>query len=207
MTVALRSTVGFLFPFNYGNATQAVAQGVSPSHVDRAEYVRDLQIIFLRGFFSGGPSSNRGYALRAVGPHGIVPFYQPGESTQSIESGCVPGSADYEAARCSVPIGGLTLWEASIELRFPVVDPLGGVLFCDASDVSAEQATFRFGYPHLSCGGGLRYDIPIGPVRLDVGYRIPGAQYPSDADPQLEGDPGDFFGAPIAVSVGLGEAF
>jgi outer membrane protein insertion porin family/translocation and assembly module TamA len=207
VTIALRSTVGLLFPFNYGGASQAVARGASVAQVGRAEHIRDLQIVFLRGFFSGGPSSNRGYAFRSVGPHGIVPFYQPGESAEAIEAGCQAGSSSYEDGRCAVPVGGLTLWEASVELRFPIVEPLGAVVFCDTSDVSAEQATFRFGYLHLSCGGGLRYETPVGPVRLDVGYRIPGAQFPDGADPRLEGDPGDFFGAPIAVSVGLGEAF
>ena len=207
VTVALRSTVGFLFPFNYSGASQAIARGATVSQVGRAEQIRDLQLIFLRGFFSGGPSSNRGYPLRAVGPHGVVPFYQPGVSAEAIDSGCQPGSTSYDNARCAVPLGGLTLWEASVELRFPIIEPLGAVVFCDTSDVSAEQATFRFGYLHLSCGGGLRYDTPIGPVRLDVGYRIPGAQFPDGADRRLEGDPGDFFGAPIAVSVGLGEAY
>ncbi len=207
VTIALRSTVGLLFPFNYGGASQAVARGASVAQVGRAEQIRDLQIVFLRGFFSGGPSSNRGYAFRSVGPHGIVPFYQPGESVEAVEAGCQTRSPRYDDARCAVPVGGLTLWEASVELRFPIVEPLGAIVFCDTSDVSAEQATFRFGYLHLSCGGGLRYETPVGPVRLDVGYRIPGAQFPDSADPRLEGNPGDFFGAPIAVSVGLGEAF
>jgi outer membrane protein insertion porin family/translocation and assembly module TamA len=68
----------------------------------------------------------------------------------------------------------VSLWEASLELRYPIYDPLGRV-FCDAGDVSAQQVTLRFDYLHLSCGGGLRYDTPIGPIRVDIGVRIPGA--------------------------------
>jgi len=207
VTLATRTTVGFLFPLNYGAASQEVAAIGRSTGVARPAYVRDLQIMFLRGFFSGGPGSNRGYPLRAVGPHGAVPFYQPGVDAAALASGCDVDSAAYDSAKCAVPLGGLTLWEASLELRFPIVDPLGGVVFCDASDVSAQPVDLRLGYLHLSCGAGLRYDTPIGAVRLDVGYRIPGAQYPADADRRLEGDPGDFFGAPIAFALGLGEAF
>ena len=79
--------------------------------------------------------------------------------------------------------------------------------FCDTSDVSADRHTLRLNYPHLSCGLGLRYDTPIGPVRLDVGYRIPGAQVPKGTDPRIDGDPGTLYGVPIAFAFGIGEAF
>ncbi len=104
-------------------------------------------------------------------------------------------------------LGGLSLWEASIELRFPLHGPLGGAAFCDASDVSSHRFDLRLGYPHLSCGLGLRYDTPIGPVRVDVGYRIPGLQVASGTDPHVDADPGTLSGVPIAFAFGLGEAF
>jgi hypothetical protein len=45
-------------------------------------------------------------------------------------------------------------------------------------------------------------------VRVDVGYRVPGAQVPAGVSALLvDGDPGSIFGLPIALSVGLGEAF
>ena len=54
----------------------------------------------------------------------------------------------------------------------------------------------------------LRYDTPVGPLRVDVGYRIPGAQVMGEPiDPRIEGDPGTVFGVPIAVALGIGEAF
>lgn len=207
VTLAARGTVGFLFPLNYGDSTEAVARGRDPENLDRGDYIRDIQLNYLRGFFSGGPSSNRGYPPRGIGPHGIVPFFNPDLGTQQLSAQCQLDSPDYDSARCAVPLGGYTLWELSLELRYPIFDPLGGTVFCDASDVAAQQVTFRFDHPHLSCGLGLRYDTPIGPVRLDVGYRIPGAQFPSDTDPRSEGDPGTIFGAPIAIAIGLGEAF
>ena len=78
VTFGLRATAGLLFAQNYGTSTASVAEGViPPPEVDRAGWVRDAQLGILRGFFSGGPASNRGYALRGVGPHGPIPFYSP----------------------------------------------------------------------------------------------------------------------------------
>jgi hypothetical protein len=51
---------------------------------------------------------------------------------------------------------------------------------------------------------GLRYDTPVGPVRLDIGYRIPGLQAPASPD---EGTPDTLLGLPVAISFGIGEAF
>ena len=60
---------------------------------------------------------------------------------------------------------------------------------------------------HLSCGLGLRYGTPIGPVRLDVGYRIPGAQFPKSANMFQQGDPGTIYGAPIAFDANVLDLF
>jgi outer membrane protein insertion porin family/translocation and assembly module TamA len=86
-----------------------------------------------------------------------------------------------------------------------LLGPLTGVVFTDAADVSARQVDFRFDRPHLSAGIGFRYDTPVGPVRLDGGYRIPGLQHPAGAPD--EGEPQTLFGLPIALSFGIGEAF
>lgn len=207
VTVASRATVGFLFPLNYGDAARG-ARDKAPG-VDRAAWVRDIELIYLRGFFSGGASSNRGYPLRGVGPHGSVPFFNPGIAAATLASSCEisPKNTHYDPLRCAVPLGGLSLWEASLEVRFPIHGPVSGTTFCDVSDVSSNRLTLRLNYPHLSCGLGLRYDTPIGPVRLDAGYRIPGAQVPSGTDSRIDGDPGTLYGVPIAFAFGIGEAF
>ncbi len=204
VTLATRATVGFLFPFNYGAASAAGATG---ERLDRTRWTEDLELIYLRGFFSGGPSSNRGYPLRGVGPHGVVPFLNPGLEAQALSQSCNLKRATTNAIACDVPLGGLSLWVASVELRVPIAGPFSRVVFVDASDVSPNRFSQRLDYPHLSTGHGLRLDTPIGPVRADFGYRIPGLQYPSSADPIAEGDPGTIFGLPIAFAFGLGEAF
>ncbi len=196
-TLAARATSGFLFAGNYGETVAPNAAGECTNNspicngTSRAAWVRDIQLMFLRGFFSGGSGSNRGYALREIGPHGTVPFYNPGQSTDP-------------ALSANLPLGGFTLWEASIELRYPLLGSLSGAVFGDTSDVSPRELEFRFNRPHLSVGLGLRYETPIGPVRVDLGCRIPGLQAPASANEVL---PGTIFGAPLAASFGIGEPF
>lgn len=200
LTVALRGSVGFLFPSNYSALSQ---QNFETPGISRAEgLARDYQIMFFRGFFAGGPSSNRGYPLRAVGPHDTIPYLSPAGQS-AVAGGCSP-----EDKLCYLPTGGLSLWEASAELRYTVSGPFSTALFCDASDVSPFVLSIRPDRPHLSCGTGARYDTPVGAIRFDVGYRIPGMQYPTDTASQFEVEPSKLFGVlPIAIAFGIGEAF
>jgi outer membrane protein assembly factor BamA len=201
--LAARGSVGFLFPANYGSTVVPNAQTGTPGAATRKEWVRDAEIMFLRGFFAGGPGSNRGYGVRGIGPHGSVPFYAPGLTADQINSTCASPEAATSGA-CDLPLGGFTLWESSVEVRYPISQAFSGAVFADAADVAPRKLTFRWNRPHLSAGLGFRYDTPVGPVRLDVGYRIPGLQAPDSPD---EGKPDTIFGAPIAISFGIGEAF
>ena len=157
------------------------------------------KILFFRGFYAGGPSSNRGYPLRGIGPYDLIPYLSPAGQTISA-SGCNPNDS-----ACSLPTGGRTLWEASAEFRIVLSGPLSTALFCDAADVSPFALSIRLDRPHLSCGAGGRYDTPVGPIRLDIGYRIPGAQFFGDSS--FERPPDKFLGIPIALAFGIGEAF
>ncbi len=215
VTLAARGSIGLLFAQNYGQTVESNALTGAPTSGplpaegtdSRKTWVKDVQLMFLRGFFSGGPGANRGYAPREIGPHGVVPFYNHGQTTGNTTDGvdCTAGSGSYKAAVCDLPLGGFTLWEGSLELRFPLAGALTGAVFSDASDVSPRRLSFRFNRPHLSVGWGLRYDTPVGPVRLDIGYRIPGAQAPAGAAD--EGVPSTIFKLPLAASFGIGEAF
>jgi outer membrane protein assembly factor BamA len=221
ITLAARGSVGLLFAQNYGDyvqhhLTETVADLPIAGAQQRAfgAVDRDIEIVYFRGFFSGGPSSNRGFPLRGIAPHGVVPFLNPASASTQVALNCVPGRSGYNQAECSVPIGGFTLWEASLETRFEVSGGLGAAIFCDAGDVSAQQADVRLLHLHLSCGAGARYDTPVGPIRLDVGYRVPFLQvlgFANEADvaahDPTEGTQPAIFGVPIAISFGIGEAF
>jgi outer membrane protein insertion porin family/translocation and assembly module TamA len=224
VTFASRATVGFLFASNYGNVVQnELADPITPDN--RSERVHDIQTVLFRGLFSGGPSSNRGFVIRGVSPHGVVPFLNPFTASQQVAHGCNPASAANgftapDPNQCSTPIGGFTLWEFSNEFRFRFNGPFSAATFCDMSDVSPQEMDIRLGHLHLSCGVGARYDTPAGPIRLDVGYRIQPLQvlgYKSEqaafnADPTNGLQP-TFFGSglgggiPVAISIGIGEAY
>jgi outer membrane protein insertion porin family/translocation and assembly module TamA len=213
VTLAFRVATGFILAEDYQKEDPqkeddegTCADDLEGPRCNEAQQARTVQIRELRGYFSGGANSNRGYSYRGVGPHARV-------QSLYLANGIAPDGPGEPIA-----IGGLTLWETSTELRFPIALPLGGVLFLDASDVTYKSGGLRLkpseeGFrPHLSAGFGLRYATPVGPARLDIGYRIPCAQVfgvCKEADfPADEGTPEKLGGVvPIAVSLAIGEAF
>jgi translocation and assembly module TamA len=108
------------------------------------------------------------------------------------------------------PDGGTRRWESSAELRLPVTTNLGVVGFFDAGDVSKKE-TFRWKYPQASAGFGLRYHTLVGPVRLDVAWRIKDMQVfgPDERDPGGEQTTVDFGFAKLhgAIHLTIGESF
>ena len=198
-TLAARVNVGLLFAQNYGDTIQATANGANYENdpAARPGWVRDIQLMFLRGFFAGGAGSNRGYSLREIGPHGIVP-----QATSTLAN---TNCTEKQSPECNLPLGGFTLWEASLELRYPIAGAFSGAFFTDTADVSPKRLDFRLNRPHLSVGLGFRYDTPVGPIRLDAGYRVPGLQAPAGSTD--EGIPNTIFGVPMAISFGIGESF
>jgi outer membrane protein insertion porin family/translocation and assembly module TamA len=204
ITLAARGTIGLLFPQNYGETLAENATAKTVSADSQPTWIHDIQLMFLRGFFSGGSGSNRGYAPREIGPHGVVPFYNPGQTPMEERTSCAAASPNRSSSVCDLALGDLTLWEASLELRFPLSGPLSAAAFSDTSDVAPYKVRFRFNRPHFSVGLGFRYETPVGPVRFDLGYRVPGLQAPSAPD---EGVPSETLGLPIAASFGIGESF
>jgi outer membrane protein insertion porin family/translocation and assembly module TamA len=200
VTFASRVLFGFLFPRNYAADDDLLRS------FPEFPPVRDLQIMYFRGFFSGGPDSNRGYGFHDIGPHGLA-IYNIADPAEAITL-CNPSNPNYDQRLCSTATGGLTLWEASVELRYPIAGSFGGVLFADASDVSPNRVDVRLTAPHLSTGVGIRYTTPIGPIRVDLGFRVPGAQWFGEK-PAGEGPPPQplVWNIPAALSLGIGEAY
>jgi translocation and assembly module TamA len=115
-----------------------------------------------------------------------------------------------------VPVGGNGLADASLELRIDVTRTVGVAVFLDAgntSDASAVPSTWQAALdPSLlqfASGAGIRYRTPFGPLRLDVGVRLPdfkGGGFPPvpytfypDGFPHSE--------PIVAVHLSIGEAF
>jgi len=112
-------------------------------------------------FFGGGSSSHRGFAEFQAGPRDPSTGF---------------------------PLGGTALLFNQTELRFPLLgDNLGGVLFHDMGNIysSLGNLSFRvtqkdirdFDYMVHAIGIGFRYRLPIGPVRLDLGYALNSPRY------------------------------
>jgi len=219
-TFASRATVGLLYPTGYGQVVQDKLQERTTLS-NRAERVRDIETVFFRGFFAGGSNSNRGFPIRAISPHGVVPFLNPGTASQQVALNCNPSAENNfnpDPTLCSISIGGFSLWEFSNELRFKISGPISGAVFCDMADVSGRTSNIRLTHLHLSCGAGGRYDTPVGPIRVDIGYRIQPAQvlgFPDEdkavaSDPSLGVQPKfEVFDLriPVALAFGVGEAF
>ncbi len=114
-------------------------------------------------FYAGGGSSIRGYAYQSVGP-------------------LVEGE----------PVGGRSLFESSLELRWQISRKMGLVSFLDGGSAFASPApdfdeTLRWG-----TGAGVRFYTPVGPLRVDVGI-------PLDRRPELDKS--------YQLYVSLGQAF
>jgi len=98
-------------------------------------------------FFLGGQSSVRGYALDSVG---------------------VPG----ETVIGGVPQGGLVMILTGLELRAGTRRGWGMVLFADAGSVWNDARNIGLEDMRVGAGPGLRFGTPVGPLRLDLGYKI-----------------------------------
>ncbi|HYQ31149.1 MAG TPA: POTRA domain-containing protein [Polyangiaceae bacterium] len=203
LTLGWRGTLGLLFPDRCGSSATRGCYGDSLSQnnssADQSALTRDQQILLFRGFYSGGATSNRGYLLNEVGPHGVLGFLAPTNINCTVMN---------PPPECEQPLGGLTLWEMSLELRVTLSDLAGVVFFVDTSDVTRDTVSFRLAYPHLSAGSGFRLRTPVGAVRFDLGVRVPYLQHVGEPElPPGEGEPDRFLGLPMAFHFGLGEAF
>ncbi len=222
VTFATRASVGFLWASNYGKGWQNELSNSptlsTPGNTDpaRTTLVHDAQTIYFRGFFSGGPTTNRGFPILGVSPHAVIPFLNPATSAQAVKLGCDPANPSFESnlKSCFLPVGGFTLWEFQNETRFDISGPLSASVFCDMSDVSPNANDIRLGHLHLSCGVGAAYDTPVGPIRLNIGYRVQPLQvlgYRNEtaaaiADP-TNGQQPTIFGLPLAIAIGIGQAY
>ena len=73
------------------------------------------------------------------------------------------------------PVGGLAALEASAEVRFqPTGGIWGGAAFVDVGQVWPRRIALD--NLELAPGVGVRYNTPLGPVRLDVAYSFRGRE-------------------------------
>jgi outer membrane protein assembly factor BamA len=135
-------------------------------------------------FFSGGSQSVRGYGENQLGPRVLTIdpailtdtlLAQPCLESELEDGSCDPNVAGVGAgAFIPRPLGGSALAEASVELRFPLSTSLGlsGALFVDGAIVGTRRFSDLLGATTtVTPGFGVRFETPVGPVRLDLGIR------------------------------------
>lgn len=103
-------------------------------------------------FFTGGANSVRGYRERGVGPKDNL----------------------------GDPLGGTWTGGSSVELRFPLFWRFMGAAFVDGGTTALSRREALPSEWKYSTGGGLRLKTPVGPIRLDYGYKLNPA--PDDRD-------------------------
>jgi outer membrane protein assembly factor BamA len=146
-------------------------------------------------FYAGGANSVRGYAENQLGPRILtidagtlvanatsIGGGTCGRTLQTILF-CDPNSAKLSRVDfVAQPLGGTTLFEGSVEYRFPFpgnghwADQFTGAVFLDGATVghadigNVPPISSRVnGTAALTPGFGVRYSSPIGPVRMDLG--------------------------------------
>ncbi len=98
-------------------------------------------------FFAGGDTTVRGFALDRLG-------------------------SDETISPSGFPVGGNGLIVLNAELRADVIAGIGAVGFLDAGNVFPRATDLDLGRLRVAAGIGLRYQSPVGPIRIDLGFKL-----------------------------------
>jgi outer membrane protein assembly complex protein YaeT len=142
---------------------------VGPNGEPQIETLLDLPAS--ERFFAGGDTTVRGFVLDRLG------------TPETIDAN-------------GFPIGGNGLVIFNVELRIPVHKGFGVVTFLDTGNVFARTADIDLTRLRSSVGFGLRYRSPIGPIRVDLGFKVHREQTSPGVREPL-----------TAVHISLGQAF
>jgi outer membrane protein assembly complex protein YaeT len=92
-------------------------------------------------FFNGGATTVRSFGERELGPHD----------------------------NHGHPVGGEFFTVFNVEYTFPIFGELQGAVFTDAGNLLPTSEDIGLNDMRYAIGGGLRYKLPVGPIRLDYG--------------------------------------
>jgi outer membrane translocation and assembly module TamA len=70
------------------------------------------------------------------------------------------------------------------ELRVPVWREFGAAFFVDGGNVFERVTDFDFSELRGSLGFGLRYRSPIGPIRVDLGFKMDRREFAGVVEPR-----------------------
>lgn len=174
-------------------ATRVQAGGIVNASVDSLP--RNIR------FFLGGTNSVRGWLRQELGPK---------EATFKSEVVEDPGAGQADTLTTFdryVPVGGRAMFGFNIELRQEFnkfVKGFGIAAFLDGGQIWRSVSTVGDRGLQFGAGAGLRYRSPIGPLRVDIGYKL----NPTDQDLGIFEDqhqPG--FWDKVGIHFSIGQAF
>ncbi len=118
------------------------------------EQIEVREIPASQRFFAGGSNTVRGFQLDRLGVPEIL-------------------NAD------GLSNGGNAMVVLNAELRLPIWKEVGAVAFADAGNVFGRAGDFDVTRLRPTAGVGLRYRSPIGPLRLDIGFKLNRETFPN----------------------------
>ena len=130
-------------------------------------------------FFAGGDTTVRGFAFDRLG----ISAGQPGATID----------AD------GFPQGGNAVVILNSEVRVPVTRDLGVVGFLDGGNVYDHVSNISLGRIRGGIGFGVRYRSPVGPVRVDLGFKLDRQELGSGPNRERE--------RLTALHISIGQAF
>ncbi|HWW87276.1 MAG TPA: BamA/TamA family outer membrane protein, partial [Vicinamibacterales bacterium] len=105
-------------------------------------------------FFAGGDTTVRGFALDQLGVRHVPP-----QLNDTIDPN-------------GFPLGGNGLVVFNAEMRAPLWRGLGAVGFVDTGNVFQRATDISLNELRSAVGTGLRYKSPVGPIRVDLGFKV-----------------------------------
>ncbi|MDP2304670.1 MAG: BamA/TamA family outer membrane protein [Pseudomonadota bacterium] len=130
--------------------------------------------------YLGGSNTVRGWAANRLGPWIDVPCEDAHEfPLPDLPADFPPLELPHACSTLEhqLPAGGNLQLFGNFEIRKGLPLGLTGVLFVDAGRVWDRVDKFNFSEIQVSVGGGVRYGTPVGPIRLDVGFRLSDPEY------------------------------
>ncbi len=106
-------------------------------------------------FFAGGDTTVRSFALDRLGV-----THTPRRASDTIDP-------------AGFPLGGNALLILNGELRIPVRTAVRLVTFADVGNVFNRVTDVNVGDLRSALGVGFRYKSPVGPLRFDLGFKVP----------------------------------
>lgn len=140
-----------------------------PIDPDSGEPYESAFVPISERLFAGGRSTHRAYRRDFLGVCGqtLVPkVNRVVEPTRTADTGPCDEAGDV------VPVGGNALVLLNLDYRFPIAGAFGGNLFLDAGNLWATWDTVDLADIKPGIGAGVRYMSPVGPLRLEVGYKL-----------------------------------